>query len=659
MVVFGAARATSPFHFMAGGAPTGFDVDLVRAIGRVMDLDIRIRLAYWQEIRDGLEDGSVQVHIGMTHSPERGSQFDFTTPYLNQHYKIFVTDKTRGINGEDDLQGKRIIVQEAGVMADYLEARGYVKQLLPAPSAAEALRMLQLGEGDCCLMGEFRGITVAEDLGFENIRRVGKPIYLTRYGFAVAKGHDDLVLTLNQGLALLKRSGEYDRIYEKWFGVLADPGFTTWDYLRMAGWIILPLAVAFLMAALWSWSLRRQVVRQTTELRLARDQAEAASEAKSRFLTAVSHEVRTPLNGVLGMAQLLGASTLDADQQDHLGAIKRSATKLQDIINDILEFSRIDAGSRELDCLSFSLRELVKEVLDGVSPDAWGKGLVIDAELAEDLPDRVLGDPSAVRHVLISLLSNAIKFTASGSVALVLRSVRLDARRVRLEGAVLDSGIGVPEAQREGLFDAFTQVDTSSTRRFGGTGLGLAICKHLTGLMGGWVRHEPREGGGSCFRFALVLDATQAIAPAAAPAPLAAPSPATVAPILVVEDNVTNQRVVCLLLKKWGYRSEVAENGQEAVDACRRRSFGAIIMDCQMPVMDGLEATRAIRSLDGDTAAAPIIALTAGADLSSRQRCLAVGMDDYLTKPIDAGKLRQALETQLAQKALRASLIRS
>ena len=648
VVVVGGGNNYKPFHFIAGGAPTGFDVDLVRCIGRVMGLNLEIRLAYWQDIRDGLVDGTVHAHIGMTHSPERAASYDFTSPYLTQHYKIFVTDDARGISGEDDLHGKQIIVQQSGVMADYLRSRGMGDNLVPARTAAEALRMLELGDGDCCVMTEFRGITVAQDLGLDNIRRVGKPIYYTRYGFAVAQGNEDLVLAMNQGLALLKRSGEYDRIYEKWFGVLADQGPTTGDYLRFASWIISPLLVAFLLSALWSWSLRRQVIRQTTELRQARDQAETASKAKSRFLTAVSHEIRTPLNGVLGMAQLVYSSELDTHQREQVSTIRRSATKLQDIINDILEFSRIDAGTRELDQLEFSLPELIKDVVEGVSPDAWSKGLVLEQNIGDNLPDKVAGDPSAVRQVLLSLLSNAVKFTASGAVSLQLNGHRREDGIWWIEGRVDDTGQGVAEDERPRLFDAFTQADSSSTRRYGGTGLGLAICKHLTELMGGWVRYESRAGSGSRFCFAMALESVASTESTTKPQPSMDDAALPSDPILVVEDNVTNQRVVCLLLKKWGYGCEVAENGREAVEAFSQQRFAAVIMDCQMPVMDGLEATRVIRAQEAEGERVPIIALTAGADLSSRKNCLTAGMDDYLTKPLNARALQDTLKCHLA-----------
>ena len=643
-IVVGGGDSYEPFHYLADGQPTGFDVDLVQAIARVMGLDVEVRLAYWREIRNGLEDGSVDVHIGMTYSEERAEFYRFCSPYLNQQYKIFVGRDHHGIESEDDLRGRRIIVQQDGVMEEYVREHGYTDEPVIAKSAAEALRLLRDGKGDCCLMTEFRGLTVARDLGFDRVSRVGAPVYQTTYGFALPPGRENLAPYFNQGLAILKRSGEYDKIYEKWFGVLAAQGPTTGDIVRYASWIMTPLLLGLLVAALWTWSMRRQVIRQTAELRQARDQAEAASEAKSRFLTTMSHELRTPLNGVLGMSEILGTSPLDLEQREQVTTICRSASILNDIINDIFEFSRIEAGRRDLDRVEFSLRGVIADVVDTVSPMAWEKGLTVTSGLTPSLPDRALGDPAAVRQVILNLMNNGVKFTTEGSVALNVSCSTLDDGRLRISGSVADTGVGVPAAARDSLFDAFTQVDSSSTRRYGGTGLGLAICNNLVMLMDGSVDYSARSAGGSRFSFSLVLERAESRVLEPETKSAAPDGRLTSEPILVVEDSIINQQVVCMLLKKWGYRSEVAENGQEAVNTFKAGSFAAIIMDCQMPVMDGLEATEAIRALEDPSARVPIIALTAGAFMSTRDRCQAAGMDDYLTKPVNAKKLEAVLQ---------------
>ncbi len=640
----------SPFHYVENGEATGFDVELLQAISRTTNIDLEIRLAPWREAREGLADGSVQVHVGMTISPEREQEFRFATPHLSQHYKIFVRRDTDDISGEEDLGGKRLIVQREGVMSRYVVSQGYTDKPLLATNAEEALRMLATGQGDACLMSELRGLHVIRTLGLKNLERVGDPVYQTFYGYAVAPSHEELVPRLNQGLTILKESGEYDAIYDKWFGVLQADRLSTWDYLKYAGWVIVPLLFAFLVASLWSWTLRRQVVRQTRDLRQARDQAEAASEAKSRFLATMSHEIRTPLNGVLGMSQILMTSGLNEDQADQVNTISKSAEALQEIITDILDFSRIEAGERALEIIDFRPRQLIADTFDIIRPAAESKGLELRLQGSNDLPTAVTGDPTALRQILLNLLGNAVKFTDTGFVQLKVRTARLNDTTYTLEIEVEDTGIGLPEDVGAELFEAFTQADTSTTRRFGGTGLGLAICKNLLGLMGSRIGIRARDGGGTVFHFKLELGAAKTVIGDRDETVVEGKSngwdPAGLR-VLLVEDNVLNQRVMKLLLKKFGIKMTLATDGQEALDICANANFDAILMDCQMPRVDGFEATRQLREREGDGPRTPIIALTAGAFETDRERCLTSGMDDYLTKPVDGKRLLQVLQKRV------------
>ena len=266
---------------------------------------MEIRLGPWADVRDGLEDGSIDVHVGMSQSAGRSSSYLFSTPYLTQQSGIFVRADNGSIAGEQDLRGKRIAVQRDGIMADYVRQRGYTERPLLADSAGEALRMVVDGRADCCVMSSFRGLHVLQQQGLAGVVRVGEPVAQSNYGFAVRAGRRDILLRLNLGLALVEKSGEYDRIHARWFGILDPQRPTFGDFLKYARWVILPLLAVLALAFLWSWSLRLQVVRRTAELRQARDLAEAASEAKTRFLTTMSHEVRTPLNGIIGMSEVL------------------------------------------------------------------------------------------------------------------------------------------------------------------------------------------------------------------------------------------------------------------------------------------------------------------------------------------------------------------
>ncbi|MBI4905408.1 MAG: response regulator [Acidobacteria bacterium] len=621
----------------------GFTVDVLNAAA------LRAGIALeWTNCPAGpqkcLASGKIDLWPLVAVRAMKAAGFYSTEPWLENEYAIVWRASSGSRDPEPDWVGRKVAITNLplGVMLAKQKFPG--SELDLTPNRTVSLEHLCAGVVDATMM-EVRlleAMLLTRPAGCTATRFRVRVFSDLRQSLAIAAhpAYRRQADKLRDEIGLMFRDGRFGTLVDRWFvfsSIEAHSLVQLMEQRRKQTYTLGGISVLTLLLALLAWLYRR--ARTATRV------ANNANRVKDDFLASISHEIRTPMNGVLGMAELLLEGPLDARQRDYVSTINDSARLQLAILNDLLDSAKIDAGKLALENVAFSPSALLEDVCRAFRPTAAQKNLGMSIEVPNDLP-AVIGDPLRLRQVLSNLLSNAIKFTQTGGIR--VRALREETEpAISITFSVSDTGVGIPPAAEEHIFDKFTQADGSITRRYGGTGLGLSICRALVDLMGGSIHVQSTLGVGSTFSFSLPFSTAPAMekqSVSSKPIPrLTAPHP-----VLIVEDNRVNQKVTMALVRSLGLSADLAGDGEEGVKKCVQQKYSAVLMDIQMPGIDGFEATRRIRRSGCEDL--PIIALTAGVLASDRERAIVAGMDAFLCKPIDRQKLAEQLAICLARQ---------